>query len=339
MSLISKPDTTPAPIYTDINSLKSIANEKSSDEALKKVAQEFESIFVNLMFKQMRSANAVFEKDSLFHSQESEYFRDMQDQQMALNLAHGQGIGLAKVLYTQMKRDYGAQVDAFNASQQPIDHSWQNSLRSLQRQQEAEPTQNIKASGDVLGPDSYQSLETNGDVSADLSVDESQVQFSSPADFIRQILPGAKKVASALGLDPLMMLAQAALETGWGKHIISQQDGSSSHNLFNIKASDAWQGAGVNVSTLEFKNGIAQKEKANFRVYESLEHSMEDFAQFIQKNPRYEQALLSATNPQQFINELHKAGYATDPDYADKVISVYERLKTQDLELQVDGNG
>ncbi|MNF68374.1 Peptidoglycan hydrolase FlgJ [compost metagenome] len=123
-------------------------------------------------------------------------------------------------------------------------------------------------------------------------------------------------------------MAQAALETGWGKSIIRQQDGSSSHNLFGIKSHNSWDGESARVLTTEYKGGKAVKEAASFRAYDSYAHSFEDFVSFLQSNGRYEKALDATQNPEQFARELQKAGYATDPQYARKVSQIARQMST-----------
>ncbi|MCY1486810.1 Peptidoglycan hydrolase FlgJ [compost metagenome] len=137
----------------------------------------------------------------------------------------------------------------------------------------------------------------------------------------------AEKAAERIGVDPRYLVAQAALETGWGKSIIRQQDGSSSHNLFGIK-SHGWDGKSARVLTTEYKGGEAVKEAANFRAYESFQQSFHDYVSFLQNNGRYETALDSTANPERFVKELQRAGYATDPNYARKVAQIAKQMQT-----------
>ena len=118
-----------------------------------------------------------------------------------------------------------------------------------------------------------------------------------------------------------MLLAQAALETGWGRHVVADQQ-RSSNNLFNIKAGAHWQGPTVTVSTLEYRDGVAVKEQARFRAYDSPAEAFNDYVDFLQSNPRYEQALEQVGDGERYLQELQRAGYATDPAYADKIITI-----------------
>lgn len=301
--------------YTDLNSLNKLKSQ-SSDVALKKVAQEFESIFINIMLKSMRDANAVFEKDSLTQSNESQMYRDMYDQQLALNLSKGKGLGIADVLYRQLKGQYGELAEK---------HDMSLDARATER---ASYQPMLMQQTRVKNSTTQNEVERAHAVSAASVADDNQKHgFDDQQSFVEQLLPVAKSVAGSVGLNPVMMLAQAALETGWGKHLVKSGK-ELSYNLFNIKADASWQGQAVNKTTLEYKDGVAVKEAAQFRKYDSFSESLQDFVQFLQDNPRYQTALENTEDSETFIKELHKAGYATDPEYSDKVLSVYQRLQT-----------
>ncbi|MCK5386743.1 MAG: flagellar assembly peptidoglycan hydrolase FlgJ, partial [Gammaproteobacteria bacterium] len=156
-----------------------------------------------------------------------------------------------------------------------------------------------------------------------------KTQFNSPEEFTQHILPYAQKAAKELGVSPLVLVSQAALETGWGKAVTRHQDGSSSFNLFNIKADNRWDGDRVIKSTLEYDNGLAKYEKASFRSYDSYADSFDDYVDFLRTNSRYGHALRNQGNDKLFIQDLHKAGYATDPNYADKVLNILQRDSMQ----------
>ncbi len=145
-----------------------------------------------------------------------------------------------------------------------------------------------------------------------------------PSAFIQRLLPAATRAAEQLGLEPLALIAQAALETGWGQRMFKTSSGADSHNLFGIKAHGNWQGDVAVVDTLEYRQGIAQKEKARFRAYDSPEQSMQDYVSLIQQNPRYQAALNAAADAKSYFRQLQAAGYATDPNYAEKILSVLE---------------
>ena len=149
------------------------------------------------------------------------------------------------------------------------------------------------------------------------------IDFSSPAAFVSSLLPYAKQYAQKLKVDPKLLLAQAALETGWGKHVMRTVDGISSNNLFGIKADRSWQGDSTSVNTLEFENGQLQQIKAAFRSYDTHEESFKDYVEFLNNSSRYQKALDTTGDPKHYLNELQSAGYATDPNYADKIYQIY----------------
>ena len=127
-----------------------------------------------------------------------------------------------------------------------------------------------------------------------------------------------------MGIDPAVLVAQSALETGWGKKVI-QADQGSSFNLFGIKADGRWDGKAATVSTVEFRDGLAVLEKASFRAYDSLSGSFNDYVDFLKSNPRYQQALDKVSDNKEFLAELQDAGYATDPKYAEKILGILGR--------------
>ncbi|EXF45451.1 flagellar rod assembly protein/muramidase FlgJ [Pseudomonas sp. BAY1663] len=172
-------------------------------------------------------------------------------------------------------------------------------------------------------------MTVNG-VEVDTARAPSKTRFSSPEEFIATMLPMAEKAAQRLGVEPRFLVAQAALETGWGKSMIRQKDGSNSHNLFGIK-STGWKGASATVTTTEYVNGKATREKAGFRAYDSFEHSFNDYVTLLENNDRYRTAIQVASNTgdsERFVKELQKAGYATDPQYARKINQIARKMQT-----------
>jgi len=125
-------------------------------------------------------------------------------------------------------------------------------------------------------------------------------------------------------VDPKVLVAQSALETGWGKKVISTADGSSSYNLFGIKAGDNWHGRSAGVNTLEYRDGVAAMERASFRAYDSVGEAFRDYANLLKDSPRYQPALAAGGDDQKFLDGLQQAGYATDPRYADKIMRIVE---------------
>lgn len=329
-------------VYTDLQGMQQLAQEKDEKIALKKVAQQFESMFVQMMLKNMRKANAVFEKDSLMNSEETKFYRDMYDDQLSLTLSHGRGIGIADAMYKQMTRQFG--VLESTASEQ--------SLHDNMRKSDSRPHQNTALTSGIntrihmpyidtienknINNNNIKNKQSGSDVSSIVD-DISRVMLAkSPQEFIERLKPLAEKAAKALGIDENMLLAQSALETGWGSKVIANHNGESSNNLFNIKQGRGWNGDIAQQDTLEIDNGIAKIEKAKFRSYDSLAESFNDYVRFIKENNRYTNALNNAHTPESYIEHIHAAGYATDPNYADKVKSVYDRiLRIRDEQISV----
>ncbi len=135
-----------------------------------------------------------------------------------------------------------------------------------------------------------------------------------------------------------MLVAQSALETGWGQHAMKRPDGSIAFNLFGIKASHGWQGQSVVQQTLEFRNGAMQRESAQFRAYDSVAEATDDYVDFVQSNPRYAAALQHAGSDRHYIEQLHRGGYATDPDYADKIINIMQQPTLNNALAALDVN-
>lgn len=164
-----------------------------------------------------------------------------------------------------------------------------------------------------------------------------QGRFHSPEEFVTAMLPMAEQAAKQLGVDPSYLVAQAALETGWGKHMQRGADGQSSYNLFGIKA-HGWKGQSAAAPTSEYINGKLVKITDSFRQYDSFTHSFNDYVNFLQQNPRYKKALQVAGNAEQYVRELQRAGYATDPNYAAKISRIARQIQQQSV-LVAQGPG
>jgi flagellar protein FlgJ len=152
----------------------------------------------------------------------------------------------------------------------------------------------------------------------------------SPEAFVKELWPHAQRTARDLGTRPELLLAQAALETGWGQHVIRGTDGSNSFNLFGIKADARWQGERAVTETIEFEDGLMRKQHATFRAYASLADSFADYADFLKTNPRYREALNRAADAPSFARALVEAGYATDPDYSGKINRIMDGERLRD---------
>lgn len=147
-------------------------------------------------------------------------------------------------------------------------------------------------------------------------------------DFVKKLMPHAEKASSATGIPAHLMVGQAALESGWGRREIKMPDGTNSHNLFGIKAGASWNGKVAEVMTTEYHNGVANKQVEKFRSYDSYADAFKDYAGTLSSNPRYAEVLKQADSAQGFATALQKAGYATDPHYADKLNKVINSVNT-----------
>jgi len=150
--------------------------------------------------------------------------------------------------------------------------------------------------------------------------------FEKPKDFVSALTETAKSVEKKLGIPFEVVIAQSALETGWGQKIIKDKDGTSSNNLFNIKADSRWSGEKVNKETLEFEQGAVVKKNEPFRVYQSIADSVNDYVEFLSSSDRYKGALENKGNVEHFLQGLQQAGYATDPNYANKILATLSKV-------------
>lgn len=169
----------------------------------------------------------------------------------------------------------------------------------------------------------FRQLVQKYDVSSEELANEAEkISFNSPEDFVQKMLPFAQKAAKELGVAPEFLVAQSALESGWGSKIASDSQGGTSHNLFGIKADKSWDGPVASSKTLEFEGGVAVQQRASFRKYDGFGEGFSDYVKFLKSNPRYESALAEASNANKFGAALQEAGYATDPAYASKIQAV-----------------
>ncbi len=326
---------TSADIYTDFSHLAELKrkSKQGGDAALKEVAKQFEAMFLQMVLKQMRQASPG---DPIFDNDRSRFYQEMHDQQLALHLSEGGSIGIADLIVRQL----GGQTES-QAKPRPLSDYRSSTKVSQPASPDISPkvtTRTDKTAsslppsaqhqGPAMGTGNFaiqQAATKNASAPSGNSVNsKSAAQFEGPQHFVRTLLPEAQQAASRIGIDPKLLLAQAALETGWGKKIILHPDGRSSHNLFNIKAGRHWEAERVKVSTLEYMDGIAVRRHADFRSYEDYRQSFEDYAKLIQK-PRYAEALHHSDDPEKYLKALQQAGYATDPDYADKILAIYRR--------------
>lgn len=312
--------------YHDLSSLQQIRGNAAKDKegALRQAAEQFESIFFNMLLSSMRKANEAFEVEGMMNSQASKFYRDMQDSQMATELSQSGALGLADLLVKQLSPAMGiTPTDDKKALAMP----GAEPERALKMPKVILPTQHIvprQASSMDRQPADDKAIAADAVNATQTQKEHGHWQVASPEEFVRNLLPAARQSAKALGLDPLALIAQAALETGWGQRMIKTAAGSNSFNLFGIKANNGWQGDTAVVDTLEYRGGIAKKEQAKFRSYSSPEQSLHDYVAFIKHNPRYQDAVNASSDTKAYFEQLQAAGYATDPAYAKKIMAVYQ---------------
>ena len=152
----------------------------------------------------------------------------------------------------------------------------------------------------------------------------SEQRWGKPDRFVSDLWPHAEKAANAIGISPQALVAQSALETGWGKHSMRLADGEQAFNLFGIKADSRWDGPTLTKPTLEFRGGVMQTEIAHFRVYESIPDALDDYVEFIKDSSRYQNALDHKGDDTHYLKQLQQGGYATDPQYANKIINIMQ---------------
>jgi peptidoglycan hydrolase FlgJ len=293
-----------------LNNLKQAAKE-NSPEAIKGVAKQFEAIFMNMMLKSMREASP---QDSPFDNEQSRTFTSMLDQQLSSNLA-SKGLGLADILAKQLSKTGHAATNAMEQAVSNVGESLDNAATVIQN---------------TLSPDSNKALNqkttpVDKNAAGNKLFNDKGLHGDSN-EFKQRLAHHAEAASRTTGVPANLMLGQAALESGWGKREIKAADGTSSKNLFGIKASGDWNGKVVEATTTEYINGIKQKRIEKFRAYDSYADSFKDFAKLMTSNPRYEKVMANLNNVNNYAQAMQKAGYATDPHYASKLASVIQKV-------------
>jgi peptidoglycan hydrolase FlgJ len=283
--------------------------QKDPKEGLKAAAQQFETLFLQMVMKSMRD---TVPQDGMLESDQSRFYTGLLDQQMAQNLAtSGNGIGFAKLIEQQLGQQLQAPQD-IDALQLPANAAG-NTLpmsasdgRHLQFQ--AVPSK-VPTSAAYAPARVAETPADRGDLGA------------SPSAFAHQLWPHAVEASRSTGIPPQFLVAHAALESGWGKSEIMKPDGSTSHNLFGIKAGKNWSGESVETVTTEYVDGQPQRAVERFRAYGSYEEAFRDYAGLLRNNPRYA-SVIGSQNGTDFARHLQQAGYATDPAYAEKLARI-----------------
>ena len=283
----------------------------------KQTAQQFEALIIQQMLKQSRQAAG---SGSLFDSDQTRLAQGMSDDQMAMQLANP-GMGLAQALMEQIRMARGDTGPADTARHTPPELALSRlpHLRSSIGDPEG-------AASDSNRP----MLSSISELIGLLSRPANAVEYVAGAirgapghihNFVDRMGAAARHAAAESGVPARLILSQAALESGWGRREIKNEDGSTTYNLFGIKATGGWKGKVANIMTTEYENGVARKVMQPFRAYDSYAESFADYASLISKNSRYRD-VLTAPTAEEAAHRIQSAGYATDPAYADKLISI-----------------
>lgn len=290
------------------------ASTGSSHARIEEAARQLETQFAHMLIKSMRSASMG---DPMLGNNTT--YREMYDQQLARELTKGRGLGLAPMIVRQLERAVPPAPATPAAAPASLPLSAPGGAMALPAGHGLLPLAPARSGVSVqaveLPPPPAPVAEPAAASGADAKLD-----CSSPEAFVRSIWPLAQKTAAELGVSARALVAQAALETGWGRRLV-QKDGETSHNLFGIKAGGHWNGARMSASTHEFAGGVRRSERADFRAYGSLADSFADYARLLGKE-RYASARDAGADVDRFASALQRAGYATDPSYAGKISAI-----------------
>jgi flagellar protein FlgJ len=292
MSTLPIAANTAADTYTDFSGLQALkrAAAKNDPAAVRQVAQQFESMFTRMMLKSMRDAVGT---DPLFGSDQEKMYQGMYDDQLSLQLSKGRGLGLADMLVRQLQRLGAPGAGSATGA---------NAAGSV-------PGSAAGAAGGITGKSALPAASS-----------------ATQQNFIQGLWPQAQQAAEQLGVDPRNLIAQAALETSWGRSVPHDSSGQPSNNLFGVKATGGWDGASVPAETTEMSAQGATSEVAPFRSYADATQSFQDYVSILRNNPRYAAALNTGTDARAFATGLQRGGYATDPDYARKVSAIANNI-------------
>lgn len=284
-------------LAADAQSLGNLKMEagKNSPQAIKETAKQFESLFMRELIKSMREASP---KSGMLDNAGSDLGTDLLDQQFAVQMS-GQPGGLSELIAQQLTRQSATSAQSGSPSVQEEDNTDLIPLVSTL-------------------PNAATTTATPAPVGKPVGK-AGRPPTVNQADFVKKHSDAANAAEKASGIPASYMLGQAGHETGWGKFEIKQKDGAPSFNLFGIKAGAGWTGKTAEVTTTEYVNGVAKKQVATFRAYDSYKDSFKDYAKLITESPRYASAKAQTGSAYAFASGLQKAGYATDPDYANKL--------------------
>jgi len=301
----------------------------SPEEGLRQVSRQFEAMFMNMVIKSMRQATP---SSGLFDSQSEKIYTSMLDQQLSQSLS-GRGVGLAEAMLAQLQRSVAS--GSTDMELDPAMHSLAPRGAMPYSADAGVPrATTLPGGGGGVGGRAGRPLSASRvDLSAyrinDDSAGAPAAATASLQDhvdsFVNRMGPSAQAASDASGVPAPLILAQAALESGWGKREVRGEDGTRSYNLFGIKADRGWKGPVVEAMTTEYVDGEPQRVRARFRAYGSYEESFTDYARFLTRNPRYAD-VLNTDDPAAAAHGLQRAGYATDPQYGHKLVRIMQKF-------------
>lgn len=276
--------------YADFGRMEALKKTARQDQpaAIREAARQFESLFTNMLLKSMREANLG---EGLGDSEQTKFYQDMFDQQLAVQMSQGKGLGLAERLVQQLQRT-GLSPPAAPAAPAPAGT----------QAPEIAPT-------------------TSGSAMSDKAA-----SAHTRAHFIDSIWPYAAQAAKRIGVAIETVVAHAALETGWGRHLPASASGDS-NNLFGLKAGSSWHGDSADSATQEFAGRETVDVRAPFRAYASVAAGISDYADLLTSNPRFAAALNSGNDATAFALGLQRGGYATDPAYVHKLVTTVAAVR------------
>jgi len=292
----------------DVQSAQDLRSQFQKDpkEGLKAAAQQFETLFLQMVLKSMRDATP---QDGLLNSEQSRFYTGLLDQQMAQNMASaGNGVGFAKLMEQQLGR-HMATPDAQATATTPANAAG-NALPLATS--DGRHLQHTPVLGNLPTSAAY------AVPSATVATTNAQDRSGSSQEFVNRVWPHAVEASRSTGIPPQFLVGHSALESGWGRSEIRKADGTSSYNLFGIKAGKNWTGATVDATTTEYVDGQPQQVVERFRAYGSYEEGFRDYANLLRNSPRYG-GVIGSQDGTEFARRLQQAGYATDPMYADKL--------------------
>ncbi len=308
-----------------LDRLRAVGKDKAAQaQALRTAAEQFENMFMERWYNAMRQSNESLCPDSPLHSKYSGMFEDMlAQQQVAMGNSQGKlsKSSITYLLASQFSKSLG------DAGKELLEELTSGKQAATERPVLSKNPNPYMLKNHPGYRDTYKetlnqgpSVQQVAEIFESLPDPESMRSFDSKEDFVQKMMAYARKAVEGMGFNPLVLVAQAALETGWGRHI------PKGNNYFGIKADKRWSGESEALSSPEYENGKFVKEVSKFRKYSDVLASMRDYVNFIRDNQRYARAVDKSFDPDRYFDEIQRAGYATDPQYAAKLKNISRQI-------------